>query len=129
MFTGTVPETGLVEAIRRDIKEGAFSLAGNLEIAELSALISIAPLLITNNTGPMHIAAALGIPLVVLYALTNPQYTPWSVPHRILNQDVPCRFCYKSICPMEHHNCLRLAAPEAVVEASLDLLALQTLEK
>ena len=121
VLTGTAPEIGLVEAIRGNLKAGAFSLAGKLDIEELSALISVAPLLITNNTGPAHIAAALGTPLVDLYALTNPQHTPWNVPHRILYQDVPCKFCYKSICPMRHHDCLRRVRPEAVVEAALDL--------
>jgi ADP-heptose:LPS heptosyltransferase len=99
------------------------SLAGRLSLAELAALISLAPVLISNNTGPVHIAAATGTPVVDLYALTNPQHTPWLVPHRVLFQDVPCKFCYKSICPQQHHNCLRLVHPESVVEAALELLA------
>ncbi len=58
-----------------------------------------APLLVSNNTGPVHIAAAVGTPVVDLYALTNPQHTPWGVPNRVLYHDVPCKYCYKSICP------------------------------
>ncbi len=42
----------------------------------MAAVLQIAPLLISNNTGPVHIAAGLGTPVVVLYALTNPQHTP-----------------------------------------------------
>jgi lipopolysaccharide heptosyltransferase II len=121
IFTGTEPEIELVETIRMNIPADSFSLAGQLDIGDLSALISIAPLLITNNTGPVHIAAALNTPVVDLYALTNSQHTPWMVPHRTLYHDVPCKFCYKSICPMGHHNCLRLVQPETVVEASLEL--------
>ena len=82
-----------------------------------------APLLIANNTGPVHMAAALGTPVVDLYALTNPQHTPWAVPHRVLSHDVPCKYCYKSVCPEGHHNCLRLVTPEAVVQAARELVA------
>ena len=89
----------------------------------LAALIGLAPLMISNNTGPVHVAAALGTPVVALYALTNPQHTPWQVPSRVLFNDVPCKFCYKSICPLGHHNCLRLVEPEDVVHAAAELLA------
>ncbi len=93
-----------------------------LELDQLAALIQHAPLLISNNTGPAHMAAALGTPVVDIYALTNPQHTPWQVPNRVLNHDVPCKYCYKSTCPLEHHDCLRLLAPHEVVAATLDLL-------
>lgn len=122
LFTGTEPEIELIETIRSRMQSASLSLTGRLAIDEFSALLSIAPLLISNNTGPVHIAAALGTPVVDLYALTNPQHTPWMVPHRTLYHDVPCRYCYKSICPMGHHNCLRLVTPESVVQAALELL-------
>jgi hypothetical protein len=60
--------------------------------------------------------------VVDLYALTNPQHTPWRVPCRVLFEDVPCRFCYKSVCPEGHHRCLRGVSPEVVIEAAIDLL-------
>jgi ADP-heptose:LPS heptosyltransferase len=97
------------------------SLAGRLGVDGLTALLSFAPLLISNNTGPVHIAAALGTPVVDLYALTNPQHTPWRVANRVLSFDVPCKYCYKSICPEGHNDCLRRIAPSAVVQAALDL--------
>jgi hypothetical protein len=43
--------------------------------------------------------------------------------HRVLFHDVPCKYCYKSVCPQAHHNCLRLVTPEAVVAATCELLA------
>ncbi|MGZ3353236.1 MAG: lipopolysaccharide heptosyltransferase II [Isosphaeraceae bacterium] len=122
IFTGSQQERHLIEEIRTAMGVHSFSLAGDLALGELAALIAQAPLLIANNTGPVHIAAATGTPVVDLYALTNPQHTPWGVPHRVLNHDVPCKNCYKSICPEGHHNCLRLLAPEAVVEAVWELL-------
>jgi ADP-heptose:LPS heptosyltransferase len=102
----------------------SLSLAGELDLAELAALIGRAPLLVSNNTGPVHIAASLGTPVVDLYALTNPQHTPWGVPSRVLNHDVPCKYCYKSVCPEGHHDCLRLVAPGRVVAAAVELLGI-----
>jgi ADP-heptose:LPS heptosyltransferase len=78
--------------------------------------------MVSNNTGPAHIAAALGTPLVDLYALTNPQHTPWQVEHRLLFHDVACRFCYKSVCPQGHHDCLNKVDPDAVADAVCSLL-------
>lgn len=123
VFTGSKDETELVEHIRADIPT-AFSLAGKLTLGELAAVITLSPLLISNNTGPAHIAAAVGTPVVDLYALTNPQHTPWQVPSRVLFQDVPCRFCYKSVCPQGHHRCLTGVAPQQVVDAAVELLQL-----
>jgi lipopolysaccharide heptosyltransferase II len=121
VFTGGTAEAGLVQTVR-EMAGCGFSLAGELRLEELAAVLSMAPLLLSNNTGPVHIAAATGTPVVDLYALTNPQHTPWKVPARVLSHDVPCRFCYKSVCPEGHQNCLRLVSPEAVVDAVRSLL-------
>jgi ADP-heptose:LPS heptosyltransferase len=99
------------------------SLAGEVKLAELVALVAAAPLLLSNNTGPVHIAAAVGTPVVDLYALTNPQHTPWLVTSRVLSHDVPCKWCYKSVCPERHNNCLTLVTPEKVVRAVAELYA------
>jgi lipopolysaccharide heptosyltransferase II len=121
LFTGIRSEKKLIESIQRNMQAVSFSLAGLLKIKEFAALLSLAPVLLSNNTGPVHIAAAVGTPVVDLYALTNPQHTPWKVPHRTLSYDVSCKYCYKSVCPMKHHHCLQLITPESVVEALLDL--------
>jgi lipopolysaccharide heptosyltransferase II len=122
LFTGTEPERDLIEHIQTQMEVPSCSLVGCLSLSQLAALIAIAPILITNNTGPAHIAAAVGTPVVDLYALTNPQHTPWGVPHRVLFHDVPCKFCYKSICPEGHYHCLRLVTPDAIVQAVCELL-------
>jgi lipopolysaccharide heptosyltransferase II len=122
IFTGSSAERTEVEQIQTAMGVHSFSLAGELDLGELAALLAMAPLLIANNTGPVHIAAAVGTPVVDLYALTNPQHTPWEVPNRVLNHDVPCKYCYKSVCPEGHHHCLTLVPPEAVVEAVWSLL-------
>ena len=122
VLTGGAAEAALADAIRLAAGVPAVSLAGQLDLGELGALMGMAAVAVTNNTGPAHIAAAVGTPLVELYALTNPQHTPWAVPNRVLFQDVPCRFCYKSDCPAGHHACLAGVAPERVAEAVLELL-------
>jgi len=122
IFTGTEPERELVTAIQAATGVVSHSLVGCLNLNELAALLSLAPVLISNNTGPVHIAAAVGTPVVDLYALTNPQHTPWGVPNRVLFHDVPCKNCYKSICPEGHQNCLQLVTPESVVNAACELL-------
>ncbi|WP_194720963.1 lipopolysaccharide heptosyltransferase II [Noviherbaspirillum malthae] len=121
LFTGGRDEAGLIDDIRDGLPQ-AFSLAGKLSLGELAGVISLAPLLISNNTGPAHLAAAVGTPVVDLYALTNPQHTPWQVANRVLYHDVPCRNCYKSICPQGHHHCLTKVDPDRVVSAALELL-------
>ncbi len=79
-------------------------------------------MLVCNNSAPAHVAAAVGTPAVVLYALTNPQHRPWQAPSRVLSHDVPCRWCYSSVCPEGHHACLRLVPPRDVAQAALELL-------
>lgn len=122
VLTGAAAEGPLVEQIQRQMMAPSVSLAGRLAIDELAAVLSLAPLLIANNTGPAHLAAAVGTPVVDLYALTNPQHTPWGVASRVLSHDVDCKYCYRSVCPMRHHNCLRLIPPADVVTAARELL-------
>ncbi|MBV9198027.1 MAG: glycosyltransferase family 9 protein [Solirubrobacterales bacterium] len=143
VFSGEAADHALVEEIRAGVEEvragveearagadevraggasPALSLAGALGLAELAALVAAAPVLVAGNTGPVHLAAATGTPVVDLYALTNPQHTPWQVPSVVLYHDVPCRWCYRSVCPEGHHRCLAGVAPERVVAAALRLL-------
>ncbi|HEV3378878.1 MAG TPA: glycosyltransferase family 9 protein [Thermoleophilaceae bacterium] len=124
VLTGDPTETELVAHVQRLAGLDGRSLAGRLDLAALAGLLEAAPLLVAGNTGPVHVAAAVGTPVVDLYALTNPQHTPWGVPHRVLSQDVPCRWCYKSVCPEGHHRCLRGVSPGEVVDAALTLLEL-----
>lgn len=123
VVTGDAGERALAADIIEQAGVRADNVAGELTLAELAALIEAAPVLVTNNTGPAHIAAAVQTPVVDLYALTNPQHTPWAVSHRVLNHDVECRWCFSSVCRTGHHLCLRGVAPQAVVAAALELVA------
>ncbi len=127
LLTGAEAERPLIERIvgrlRPSTRPSVHRLAGEVTFAGLCALIERADLTITNNTGPMHVAAAVKTPVVALFALTNPpaQWGPWRVPHRQLFHDVPCRLCYSRVCPY-NQECLSLVTPAHVVEAATELL-------
>jgi lipopolysaccharide heptosyltransferase II len=125
VFSGDAGEVTLIDGIRDACGVPTHSLAGCATLGGLGALIRLASVMVVNNTGPAHMAAAIGTPLVDLYALTNPQHTPWQVESRVLYQDVPCRNCYKSVCPQGHHDCLAKVEPGRVVQGVRELLALQ----
>lgn len=125
LITGSAGERPLVQAVIRaaapDVRTQLHDLSGTLTLGELAALIERSSVLVSNNSGPVHLASALGAPVVDLYALTNPQHTPWQTPHRVLFRDVECRWCYRSVCPQQHHACLLGVAPAEVVQAALEL--------
>jgi ADP-heptose:LPS heptosyltransferase len=83
IFTGTLNEKVLTERLRSGLEEQVHSAAGLLSLEEFMALIDIAPLVLSVNTGTVHIASALKTPVIVLYALTNPQHTPWKTPSKV----------------------------------------------
>jgi lipopolysaccharide heptosyltransferase II len=141
------PEQKLIDAVRRVQASGRFQiaiagsdcdtpcanaiaasvddvvvLAGLLDLPEFAALIDAAEVVVCNNSAPAHIAAAVGTPVVDLYALTNPQHTPWGVPHRVLSREVDCKYCLKSVCPHGHPRCLAGVPPEEIVAALEALL-------
>jgi ADP-heptose:LPS heptosyltransferase len=127
VLTGTTEERELVERVYGQIdpeaRAAVHRFAGLLPFPQFCALIAASDLTITNNTGPMHVAAALKTPVIALFALTNPpeQWGPWRAPHRQLYHDVPCRLCYSRVCP-RGQECLRLVTPDAVVTAADELL-------
>lgn len=124
LLTGTADERSLTQGVLAQCtsRSHVIDLAGQLSLGELACLIQDAGLLICNNTGPAHIAAAVQTPLIDLYALTNPQHSPWQVPHRLLYRDVPCRNCYSSRCKKGTNACLEGVPPEDVVAAALELM-------
>ncbi len=122
LVSGGPEERALAAQVAGAIGEAAVNLAGELSLAEFIALVAVAPLLITNNSGPVHIAAALGTPVVDLYATTNPQHTPWLVDHRVLYFDTTCKACERGICTTPYHGQQRYLQPQEIVQAALALL-------
>ncbi len=128
VVTGAAGERDLVDRVcgrvRPESRPAVVACAGALPFPAFCALVEGADLAVTNNTGPMHVAAAVKTPVVALFALTNPpeQWGPWRVPYRQLYHEVPCRLCYSRVCP-RGHECLRLVTPAMAVAAAEDLLA------
>jgi lipopolysaccharide heptosyltransferase II len=88
VITGSKEDESLCKKIQKGIGDDSISLAGLLSVEEFIAVIKQSPLLVSVNTGSVHIAAATQTPVVVLYALTNPQHTPWQVPCSVLYYSV-----------------------------------------
>ncbi|HEY7060966.1 MAG TPA: glycosyltransferase family 9 protein [Chloroflexota bacterium] len=128
VLSGTADERPLVERIHARLdartRGSVLPLAGALDFPVFCALVGRADLVVTNNTGPMHVAAAVKTRVVALFALTNPpeQWGPWRVPHRLLYQDVHCRLCYCRVCHVGH-DCLRGVSAAMVMGAAAELLA------
>ena len=122
VITGGVDELELAQDLAVGAGARCVVLAGRTTLELLAGVISQSALLLSNNTGPVHVASALGVPVVDLYALTAPQHRPWLVPSRVLSHDVPCRWCYQDVCPLGHHLCLRGVPPDEVADAVRDLL-------
>lgn len=131
LLTGSAEEAPLIREVIAKAGPAArvrlHDLSGLLSIDELAALIESAAVLITNNSGPVHLASALATPVVDLYALTNPQHTPWQTEQRVLFHDVDCRWCYRGVCPQGHHRCLLGVPAEDVAAAALELAAIRAM--
>ncbi|MBE9585936.1 glycosyltransferase family 9 protein [Mucilaginibacter sp. JRF] len=89
IITGSESEKHLTDSIASAIGNGSVSAGGLFTLNEFICLSSHSPLLISVNTGTIHIASATQTPVVVLYAQTNPQHTPWQVPHSVLYYSIP----------------------------------------
>ena len=99
------------------------NLAGKLSLIELQEALSICDLFITNDSGPMHIAAALGIPTVAIFGPGHPsQFGPYTSPdrYRVLQKHAECRPCRQ--CSFKSSVCLDGITPEEVVIACIELL-------
>jgi len=99
-------------------------LGGATDLAQLAGIVEKAAAIVVGNTGPAHLAAAVGTPVVSLYAPTVPavRWRPWRVPHAILNEAVPCAGCRAKTCPVEGHPCID-TLPIATVVSAIHSLA------
>jgi heptosyltransferase-2 len=93
-------------------------------LEEFVAIVARAALVLTNDTGPRHVAVALDRPVVTLLGPTDPRHTAHLLGRqRVLFEDVACRPCGRSVCPIGDQRCLVRLAPERVVAAADELLA------
>lgn len=107
--------TSIAEALRARTSATVHNLAGQTTLRELAAGLKLCSLLITNDTGPMHLAAALGTPVAAIFGSTSPELTgpglPGSPGHLIIRSAVPCTPCFLRECPIDHR-CLLQITPD-----------------
>jgi lipopolysaccharide heptosyltransferase I len=120
VMIGGPEERADVAAVCAMMKTSAVNLTGATTVGLLPALLRKASLLITNDSGPMHIAAAIGTPVVALFGPTSAVRTgPYGKGHEVLTGKVPCQPCFSRTChnalPLE---CLRRVSPEEVLTAA-----------
>lgn len=115
---GSPDERVVASEVRARCRSAVVDMTGQTSLRELAALLSVASQVVCNDSGPMHLAAALGRPLVALFGPTDPRRIgPYSGAARVVQHAVPCAPCYRRVCPLRHHNCLKLLEPATVHEA------------
>lgn len=104
------------------LREPVLNLAGQTTLRELCAALKLCLVVVTNDSGPMHVAAAVGSRVVVPFGSTSPELTgpgqPGDVAHVLLKSRVPCAPCFRRVCPIDFR-CMRQISVEQVVQAAL----------
>jgi len=128
LILGGKPETALARQIASTIGPppcAVRNLAGQTALREFMALLKSCRVLLTNDSGPMHVAAALGTPVVALFGSTSPELTGPGLPgdslHHLLKSDAPCAPCFRRQCPIDFR-CMKGFSAERVVKAVVEML-------
>jgi ADP-heptose:LPS heptosyltransferase len=130
VLVGASGDASLADRVVRASRAPVVSLAGTTGIVELAALIERADLVASSDSGPLHLAVALGRPLVAVYGPTDPAiYGPNHprAPVRVHRADLPCSPCYSlaatAECPLGDPICMRLVSVQSMVESAVALLS------
>jgi len=116
--TGTAEDRPAAAAICAGLRRPAADLTGKTTLRELLAVIRAAAVFVTNDSGPMHLANALRVPVVALFGPTDPAVTaPYHDPRTILKKDVVCWPCLYRRCPYDHRCLAGISAEETAAAA------------
>lgn len=121
VYFGDQSSLGLVKEICRGLDSRVVNLAGVTTLRELACLISLCDVLLTNDSGPMHIAAALNTPLVALFGSTNEIVTGPFNSGIVIHKHVECSPCYQRTCPIDFR-CMKGISSEEVYHQIMKLL-------
>jgi len=127
VVAGGPGETELTAYVADGPDSDVLDLGGLLDLEELAGVLAGADAVVVGNTGPAHLAAAVGTPVVSLYAPTVPavRWAPYGVPRVLLgDQEAPCRDTRARTCPVAGHPCLTSVTPHDVVTAVIELCGL-----
>jgi heptosyltransferase-2 len=128
---GSKAETGIADEINSEITKlgitnadsRILALAGKTGLRELAALIAECDVFVTNDSGPMHMASALYMPVVAIFGSTNPVTTgPFGERHKIITKAMPCSPCMERECPEGHVRCMTEVRADEVFEAVENIL-------
>jgi heptosyltransferase-2 len=121
---GSAKDKVVTERIQALTGGACLDLAGRTRLDEAIDLLALATAVITNDSGLMHVAAALQRPLLALYGSSSPQFTPPLADQvSIMKLDLPCQPCFKRECPLKHQRCLRDLKPASVLNALGELVS------
>lgn len=116
VYFGDPAGAPLVNDICKGLPPNVINLAGKTTIRELIALIELCSIFLTNDSGPMHIAAALGIPLLALFGSTSDVKTGPYGSGKVIHKHVECSPCYKRTCPIDFRCMTRIGVDEVYNE-------------
>ncbi|MDP2822764.1 MAG: lipopolysaccharide heptosyltransferase II [Sulfuritalea sp.] len=123
-LVGSDKDAALGDEIAAAAAGAALNLCGRSSLEQAIDLIASAAAVVSNDSGLMHVAAALERPLVALYGSSSPAYTPpLSSEARIVTRNLPCSPCFKRECPLGHFDCMNGIAPQqvaAIIGAQLE---------
>ncbi len=113
------------ETVKQSMRTQPVDVTGETPVGLLPTLLKCAAVLVTNDSGPMHVAAAVGTPVVSVFGPTSPVRTgPYGTGHVVLTHNVPCRPCYSRECQnVTRLECLTGLSPDRVIEAVRERLA------
>jgi heptosyltransferase-2 len=122
LFFGDLSHKQLINEICTGLTARVVNLAGRTDLRLLLALISICSVFLTNDSGPMHIADSLDIPLIALFGSTDPIATgPYRHSQAVMQKKVPCSPCFKRVCPIDFP-CMKGLTVEDVFKRVLETL-------